>query len=165
MDIRRVRPDDWQALRALRLRALETDSDAFGATFAEALARPDEEWQARAASAGIATFVAETTDGFVGMGSVGAAPERPAVAAIYGMWVAPEARGEGIGGGLMDALEGWARDAGYRDIGLGVTTSNEPAIRLYEAKGYVDIGERFPLREGSPRVVQIMAKPLSSVDR
>ncbi|HEV8401822.1 MAG TPA: GNAT family N-acetyltransferase [Candidatus Limnocylindrales bacterium] len=160
MDIRRVRPDDWQALRDVRLRALASDPDAFGGTLAEGLARPDEDWQVRAASTETVTFVAEATDGFVGMGSVGPAPDRPGIAAIYGMWVAPETRGQGIGGALMDSLEGWAREAGYGDIGLGVTTTNAAAIRLYEARGYTDIGERFPLRDGSPLVVQIMAKPL-----
>jgi ribosomal protein S18 acetylase RimI-like enzyme len=160
MDIRRVRPDDWRSLRDLRLRALETDPDAFGSTLAESLTKPDTEWQERAASTDTVTFVAETTDRFVGMGFVGPAPERPAIAAIYGMWVAPEVRGQGIGGSLMDALENWAREAVYHDIGLGVTTTNETAIRLYTAKGYTDIGDRFPLRDGSPLVVQIMAKAL-----
>ena len=160
MQVRRVRPDDWRALRDLRLRALESDPDAFGSTLAEALSRPDEEWQSRAASTDTVTFVAETPDGLVGMGSVGPAPERPGIAAIYGMWVAPEARGQGIGGSLMDILEAWAREAGYVDIGLGVTMTNAPAVRLYEAKGYTDVGERFALRDDSPLVVQIMAKPL-----
>ncbi len=160
MHIRRVRPDEWQALRELRLRGLETDPDAFGGTLAESLTKPDAEWQSRAASTETVTFVAVTDAGFVGMGSVGPAPERPGIAAVYGMWVAPEARGQGVGGSLMDALEGWAREAGYGDIGLGVTMTNGPAIRLYTAKGYADIGERFPLRDGSPLVVQIMAKPL-----
>ncbi len=160
MRIRRVRADEWQALRDLRLRGLEMDPDAFGGTLAESLTKPDTEWQARAASTETVTFVAVTDAGFVGMGSVGPAPERPGIAAIYGMWVAPEARGQGVGGSLMDALEGWAREAGYGDIGLGVTMTNEAAIRLYTAKGYADIGERFPLRDGSPLIVQIMAKPL-----
>ena len=160
MRIRRVRPDEWQALRELRLRGLQTDPDAFGGTLAESLTKPDSEWQARAASTETVTFVAVTDAGFVGMGSVGPAPERPGIAAVYGMWVAPEARGQGVGGSLMDALEGWAREAGYGDIGLGVTMTNGPAIRLYTAKGYADIGERFPLRDGSPLIVQIMAKPL-----
>jgi ribosomal protein S18 acetylase RimI-like enzyme len=160
MQVRRVRPDEWRALRDLRLRALETDPDAFGEMLAEALARRDEDWQSRAASTDTVTFVAQTTDGLVGMGSVGPAPERPGIAAIYGMWVAPEARGEGLGRSLMDALEDQAREAGHGDIGLGVTMTNEPAIRLYEARGYADIGERFALRDGSPLVVQIMAKSL-----
>jgi ribosomal protein S18 acetylase RimI-like enzyme len=160
MDIRRVRADEWQALRELRLRALESDPDAFGGTLAESTTKPDSEWQSRAASTDTVTFVAQATDRLVGMGSVGPAPERPGMAAIYGMWVAPEARGRGIGGSLMDALEGWAREAGYADIGLGVTTTNESAIRLYGARGYADIGERYPLRDGSPLVVQIMAKTL-----
>ncbi len=160
MRIRRVRPDEWQALRDLRLRGLETDPDAFGGTLAESMTKPDSEWQARAASTDTVTFVVVRGAEFIGMGSVGPAPERPGIAAIYGMWVAPEARGQGVGGSLMDVLEGWARETGYGDIGLGVTMTNEPAIRLYTAKGYADIGERFSLRDGSSLIVQIMAKPL-----
>ncbi len=45
------------------------------------------------------------------------------------MWVAPEARGSGVGAALMDAVESWAREAGYENIGLGVTTVNAPAVR------------------------------------
>ncbi len=58
MRIRRVRADEWHALRDLRLRGLETDPDAFGGTLAESLTKPDAEWQARAASTETVTFVA-----------------------------------------------------------------------------------------------------------
>ena len=155
-----MRPDEWEALRDLRLSALAIDPDAFGGTLAEATARGDAEWQARAVSTEYVSFVADTPGGFVGMAVGGPAPDRPGIAAVQGMWVAPEARDQGIGGALMDAVEDWARSAGYTFIGLGVTTTNEPAIRLYEHKGYTDIGERFPLREGTDLVIQIMGKPL-----
>ena len=160
MGIRRLRPDEWQELRALRLRALEADPDAFGGSLTEATERSDVDWQARAGSADHATFVADAHDGLVGMATGGPAPDRPAIAAIYGMWVASEARGHGIGAALIDAVEAWARSAGYTSIGLGVTTTNAPAIRLYERSGFADTGERYPLREGTDLVIQIMGKPL-----
>ena len=160
MDIRRVRPDEWALLRDLRLRALQADPDAFGESLAVATERSDADWQARADSADHASFVADTSGGFVGMVVGGPAPDRPGIAAIYGMWVAQEARGQGIGAALMDAVEDWARSAGYAFIGLGVTTTNEPAIRLYEHKGYTDTGERYPLRDGTDLTIQIMGKPL-----
>lgn len=54
--VRRVRPDDWPAIRALRLEALHDPmaSVAFLETIAAAEARPDEDWKmrARAAAAG-----------------------------------------------------------------------------------------------------------------
>lgn len=160
MEIRRVRPDEWQAHREIRLRALEADPDAFGDTLERALTDDDEAWQRRADRPDGMAFVAVTDDGrFVGMANGGPAPD-PEFAAVYGMWVAPEARGQGLGGALLDAVEGWARDAGYRLIGLGVTTTNAAAIRLYTANGYADLGERMPLRDGTDLEIQLMGKPL-----
>lgn len=162
-EVRRVLPDEWEALRDLRLRALETDPDAFGDTYERAVIDDDAAWRARADRPDGATFVAVASDsGFVGMASGGPAPNRPDAGAVYGMWVAPEARGQGLGAALLDAVETWAREAGYGLIGLGVTTTNEPAFRLYTAKGYTDIGDRYPLREGSGLMIRIMGKPLAA---
>lgn len=163
MQVRRVRPDEWQALRELRLRALTSDPDAFGETIERAIGLADAEWQSRADSSDRPTFVAEAADGtkrLVAMAMGGPVREQPGTAGLGGMWVAPEARGQGIGAALIDAVETWARAAGYRSIGLGVTTSNSPAIRLYTKVGYADIGERHPLREAGGLEIAIMAKPL-----
>jgi ribosomal protein S18 acetylase RimI-like enzyme len=161
MEIRRVRPDEWEAFRALRLRALAGDPDAFGGTFEGALVRTDAEWCARIDAPERPPFVAVADDGrFVGMAGGRPVAERPGTAGLYGMWVAPEARRHGIGSALIDAVEGWARSAGYTSLGLGVTMTNPSAIRLYERKGYVDIGERHPLRETTDLTIQIMGKTL-----
>jgi len=40
---------EHERLRELRLRALATDPEAFGGSYAEALAHPREEWEQRAA--------------------------------------------------------------------------------------------------------------------
>jgi ribosomal protein S18 acetylase RimI-like enzyme len=161
MEIRRVRPDEWQAHRAIRLRALESDPDAFGETLTHALTDDDAAWQRRADRPDGMAFVAVADDGrFVGMANGGPAPGHPEFAAVYGMWVAPEARGQGIGGALLAAVEGWARAAGYDSIGLGVTTTNEPAIRLYASKGYTKLGQQMPLRDDTDLVIELMGKPL-----
>ena len=156
-----MRPEEWEALRDLRLRALESDPDAFGDTRERALADDDATWRRRADRPDGAAFVAVTDDGrFVGMANGGPAPGRSDAAGVYGMWVAPEARGQGLGAALLEAVEGWARSAGYDLIGLGVTTTNEAAIRLYASRGYVDLGERHPLRDGTDLVIELMGRPL-----
>jgi ribosomal protein S18 acetylase RimI-like enzyme len=160
MEVRRVRPDEWQALRDLRLRALATDPDAFGDSRAAASARSDADWQRYADPPDGVAFVAATSEGFAGMAKGGTVDSRPGVAGVYGMWVAPEARRSGVGAALLDAVEAWARDAGYESIGLGVNTVNEPAIRLYAARGYADTGDRHRLRDDTDLVIQIMARPL-----
>ena len=161
IEVRRVRPDEWVSLRDLRLRALGTDPDAFGDTHERAVTDDDATWRARADRPGGATFVAVAPGGnFLGMAGGGPAPNRSDTASVYGMWVAPEARGQGLGVLLLAAVEDWARLTLYEVIGLGVTTTNEPAIHLYTRAGYADIGDRHPLREGSDLMIQIMVKAL-----
>ena len=82
------------------------------------------------------------------------------MAHVYAMWVAPDARGAGVGRSLLDAVEGWARDRGSARLVLAVTETNDGARRFYEACGFADTGERHPLREGSDLLTLIFAKPL-----
>jgi ribosomal protein S18 acetylase RimI-like enzyme len=77
------------------------------------------------------------------------------------MWVDPSVRVEGIGRRLVDEVVGWARTAGYPSIRLRVTTSNQAGIRLYERCGFLDDGDRTPLREGSDVVTMSMARSLA----
>ncbi len=166
VEIRPIRPDEWQALKALRLRALASDPDAFGGRLEDAIEHDDERWRSRAAAdpAEAVTYVAEATDGsLVGMAVGAPAPDHPEAAGLFGMWVAPEVRGQGIGGALVDAVAGWARSAGYALIGLGVTTTNTAAVTFYERKGFVDLGERMPLREGSELEIALMGAPIEAI--
>jgi ribosomal protein S18 acetylase RimI-like enzyme len=56
------------------------------------------------------------------------------------MWVAPEARGSGLGRRLLDELEAWMRASGGETSHLSVTTQAAAAQRLYESAGYVPDG-------------------------
>ena len=161
MEIRRVGLDQWEAVRALRLRALTEDPDAFGMTLDDATGQSEASWRDWVGSPERGFFAAVTDDGrFVAMVVGAPVDDRPGAAGLFGMWVAPEARRAGVGMALIGCVEDWARTAGYQRIGLGVTTTNASAIRLYVRSGFVDIGERHPLREGSDLTIQIMAKTL-----
>lgn len=50
--------------------------------------------------------------------------------------VAKEAEGRGIGGKLMDAAEGGARERGAKSMSLHVFAKNERARRIYERSGF-----------------------------
>jgi ribosomal protein S18 acetylase RimI-like enzyme len=164
MDVRAVRPDEWRELRDIRLRALADSPDAFGATLAEGLADPDAAWQLRADRPdGLAVVAVDEAGRFVGMASGGPAPDEVDIAAIYGMWVDPAARGRRVGESLIGAIAGWAREAGFETIGLGVTLGNEPAIALYERLGFVDTGLRYPLRDGTDLTIQVMTTRLDDL--
>ncbi|ONI68643.1 GNAT family N-acetyltransferase [Kribbella sp. ALI-6-A] len=64
-------------------------------------------------------------------------PEGAGVLSINGLAVAPEARGQGIGSVLMDAVTAEAKRRGARKITLHVHGVNTVARRLYERHGYV----------------------------
>ena len=49
----------------------------------------------------------------------------------------PQTRGQGIGGGLLKALQDGVRSAGAAGIMLNVETMNEGALRLYTRAGFV----------------------------
>ena len=160
MEVRRLEPDEWRAFREIRIRALADSPDAFGATLDDASSRTDAEWQDRADQSDGAIFVVDGPDGFVAMASGGPARNVPNTAALFGMWVDPSARRHGLGSALVEAVKAWAIAEGYPRLGLGVTTTNAPAIALYERLGFVDIGDRYPLREGTDLVIQIMGMSL-----
>ncbi len=164
MAVRRLGPAEWAAFRAIRLRALQDAPDAFGASYADELALSDADWRARADRADRAVFVADGPGGLVGLAIGGPAPNIADTAALYSMWVDPAARRQGLASALIAAVRAWAAAAGYPRLGLGVTTSNAPAIALYERLGFVDSGERHPLRDGEDLMIQIMVAPIGSPD-
>jgi ribosomal protein S18 acetylase RimI-like enzyme len=55
---------------------------------------------------------------------------------IFLIFVCPEHRRQGIGQGLMQIAEDWAKARGDRQIGLQVFISNQPALNLYQRLGY-----------------------------
>ncbi len=62
--------------------------------------------------------------------------------ANFGMALAPEGRGRGLGEGLLLAGHDWARQLAIQKICLSVFSSNQAAIRLYTRLGYEEEGRR-----------------------
>lgn len=59
-----------------------------------------------------------------------------ALARLYSLATAPEARGQGVGSALLAAADAAARRRGCRALKLEVRTDNDAAIRLYERHGF-----------------------------
>lgn len=72
----------------------------------------------------------------------------PGVFQMDGIFVAAEARGQGVGGQLLDAVLAAAAQEGCRVVRLDVIDINPRAQALYERKGFVGAGLRYtgPLR-------------------
>lgn len=60
---------------------------------------------------------------------------------VHRLCVSPAAQGGGVGRGLMQAVESWARAQGYADIRLDAFSLNPHALRMYDRLGYVKRGE------------------------
>lgn len=151
--IRRARREDWERLRDLRLLALRTDPLAFGSRFADELAFPPSRWIERADhganSSNASTWVAEPPRGEL-LGLV-VVSRIEATDHLFSMWVAPEVRGEGIGGCLLDRAVGWARGAhGNPPIFLDVNPKQTAAVRLYRSRGFRPTGRQRPLGDHHP---------------
>jgi GNAT superfamily N-acetyltransferase len=63
----------------------------------------------------------------------------PGVGSLKRMWVAETARGLGIGGRLLEALEGQSRELGLATLRLETNRSLREAIRLYQRAGYREV--------------------------
>lgn len=70
-------------------------------------------------------------------------------AELLSMAVASPARGRGIGGNLVSTLLEGAAKEGIRSMKVVVGSANEPAIRLYRARGFVD-GSKIEVHAGEP---------------
>jgi RimJ/RimL family protein N-acetyltransferase len=159
--VRRIRPDEADALRAIRLRALADTPLAFGSTEARETAYPPERWEqwARESAAGEeqATFfaIAAEEDRPVGLAYARIDADDRRVAHLFSMWVAPEARGTGAATDLVDAVVEWTTAAGARTLRTAVTIGNDAAARLYARAGFADTGEREPLGHSGAEVTRL----------
>jgi GNAT superfamily N-acetyltransferase len=159
--VRRVEPADWPVLRALRLEALADTPIGFLETLTSAEQLPDEAWQARAARG------AEGGDSFQVLAWDGERPVATSVAFLRegaawlaAVYVAPEARGRGLLGELVERCAGWSREQGAVAQRLEVHEDNARARAAYAKLGFVETGERQPYDLDPTRQELLMERPL-----
>lgn len=153
--IRRLGPDDAIAYRELRLRGLREHPDAFTSSFEEESARPVTALSRRldlAPDADERVFGAFTDQTLVGVAGLAreARSKNRHKATLFGMYVAGEVGGRGIGRTLlMHALDDARSQAGLVRIVLTVTKGNRAARELYAAVGFQSFGiEPMAIRVG-----------------
>jgi len=144
MHIRRLTPADAEVFQELRLAALQDCPTAFGSSYDEErefsrafiedrlAARPDR-----------GSFGAFEGAELVGLIALGRERQRKLEhkALIWGMYVAPKARGSGIGRALLHAALALAGSVhGIRQVNLCVNADNSTAIRLYQSAGFKVFG-------------------------
>ena len=138
--VRVLTVDDWSEWRVLRLAALRDAPQAFGSKLADWQGEGDSERRWRGRLDGVLLNLLADLDGSpAGMVS-GMLPDHDGTVELISMWVAPVARGRGVGDALVGAVVRWAKERRASRIALRVAESNHYAMALYRRHGFVDKG-------------------------
>jgi ribosomal protein S18 acetylase RimI-like enzyme len=149
-------PEHAPAYRALMLEAYSREPDAFTSTAEERAQLPMEWWEKRLGDNDDSLVLGALEDGKL-VGAVGMAFEQREKtrhkASVFGMYVAPIARGRGAGRALIhQALAAARQTPGIELVVLTVSDGNQSAIALYERAGFrtfgiepkaIRVGDRF----------------------
>lgn len=155
-------PDEWALWRRLRLAALAEAPSAFGSRLADWQGEGDAEdrWRSRLSiprSHNVAALLSEQS---VGMAS-GVPTSEADVVELISMWVAPAARGRGVGDALVGEIERWARSIDARVLRLSVAEDNMAASALYQRHGFEYTGELGDPMPDRVRRERVMAKAVA----
>lgn len=142
--IRRLVPGDAAAYRDLRLRGLQEAPDAFTSSFEDDRTKPVSATEKRLAPDSTdrvyGAFVGDVLAGVAGYSREPRSKNRHK-AVVFGMYVAAEHAGCGIGGALLRHVIDQARaQAGLEQLILTVTDTNLAARTLYERAGFRSFG-------------------------
>ena len=105
----------------------------------------EEDMAAWLARADAAVFVAEREPaGLCGFAEAGARAyadgcETSPVAYLEGWYVDADVRERGIGAALVHAVEAWAREHGYRELGSDTELENRISQQAHERLGFLEV--------------------------
>lgn len=153
IEVRSAGPEDWEAWRGLRLRALAESPSAFGSTLERERRFTEADWRERLG--GLSVLVLDDAEP-VALG--GGFRIGPGVVQVVAMWVEPAYRGRGLSRLLLDRIVAGARAEGRR-LRLDVAQDNEVARAAYLAYGFVPTGETEPIRPGATELADLMELP------
>jgi L-amino acid N-acyltransferase YncA len=137
IEIRPARSEDAEQVAAIYNHGIQERQ----ATFETRPRRPNEidGWLEEGRPFLVAT---DRTDTILGFARVSAYSVRKAYAGVgeHGVYVAPDARGQGVGLQLLNALADAAEAVGYHKLTSRVFTTNHASLRLHRAAGFTEVG-------------------------
>ncbi|PZR56944.1 MAG: hypothetical protein DLM53_01105 [Candidatus Eremiobacter antarcticus] len=66
---------------------------------------------------------------------------------VEGWYVEPVARGRGVGRRLMEAVEAWARNHGFKELASDTELHNDASLRAHESCGFQEVERLIKLRK------------------
>jgi ribosomal protein S18 acetylase RimI-like enzyme len=149
--VRSLGEEDWQEFRAIRLAALRDSPDAFVASADAEEGFEEDFWRLRLRRStrlvAVRDVEADSAGQPVGVVSLGQGKDDEGrVAEIFGLWVAPDARGTGVATKLVEASADRARRDGRTHVSYWVGTDNGRAVAFASGIGFRPTDFRRPMR-------------------
>jgi L-amino acid N-acyltransferase YncA len=155
-----MQPGDWPAVAAIYAEGIATGDATF-----ETLVPAFDAWDA--AHLPQPRLVARADAAVVGWAALGAVSRREVYRGVAEdtIYVAEEARGQGVGGALLRALVGEAERAGIWTLQAGIFPENAASIALHRRCGFRIVGtrERLGSLHGAWRNVVLMERRSAEV--
>lgn len=153
--VRALGDDDWQVYRDIRLAALKESPDAFAASHDQETDLDEDFWRRRMARS--RRLVAEQDGAPVGVVSVGEVIDtedldedgdtREVAAELFGLWVSPELRGQGVSWKLVEAAAEQAGGENHSHLVYWVGVDNGRAVAFASSFGFRPTDARRPMRD------------------
>ena len=139
LEIRRLQIADVEDYRTIRLASLQTEPEAFGSAYEVEVARPLDSFVERLASSVV--FGAYTGGRIVGVAGFRQeiSPKERHKGVVWGVYVQPDARGQGVAAALIADIIDSARTV-VEQLTLTVVQGNDAAIALYRQFGFETYG-------------------------
>lgn len=121
--------------RALRLESLKTVPEAYGSSYEDEYAFPEETWKSRIPNMLFAHY-RESLIGMIGF-LVRSRPKTSHVVDVFSFYVSKKYQGNGVGKKLIEeVINTISRNSNVRKISLSVSSEMEAAIHLYSKFGF-----------------------------
>jgi GNAT superfamily N-acetyltransferase len=157
IEVSKLRVDDWQRLRAMRLQSLQESPEVLEGDFEAESAENEFDWREKFSS--LTYLVASYLGSDVGLMSIEVLDgDFGATCWIGGCWVSPEARGQGVLRTMFNYVDEQASLHGWSKQGLGVMEDNLRAIKAYEKLGFVAMGDKKIANEELKKYYQRMIR-------
>lgn len=140
ISIRRIRPEEGQLYKEIRLASLQESPAAFSTTYASAISRTPESWNQQADSTAQgterSTFFAFSEETPVGIAAIYRDKIVKEEGEILQVWVSPDFRGSGVAWDLLDMIFHWCEENGIRRVLATITQGNARALAFYKKCGF-----------------------------
>jgi RimJ/RimL family protein N-acetyltransferase len=134
-----------QRLRSLRLAALKDAPYAYGAKYEVDKEKPLTFWQESIENSNwFFVSINEEDIGLIGVEKAGT--DRISDCWIFGWWIAPPYRGQGVVKLMLDEIDKFCLKNNWLHQGLGVWPENQRAVAAYTKLGFVSGKELIPSR-------------------